>query len=69
VSSLACEGNIVDESGKTVSIVGKDGTVYVEGDSEYTVTVDSYSDSADVTGATVVDEWQKYETEKPEELM
>ena len=28
-----------------------DGTVYVEGESDYTVTVDSYSDQADLSGA------------------
>ncbi len=69
VSALACSGNIVDESGKTVSVVGSDGTVYVEGDSEYTVTVDSYSDSADVSAATTMNQWQEYETQKPEALL
>lgn len=69
LSSLSCEGHIVDESGKSVSIVGSDGTVYVEGNSEYTITVDSYSDSADISGATTVNDWQEYETEKPEALM
>ena len=68
LSSLSCEGDIVDESGKSVSIVGSDGTVYVEGDSEYTITVDSYSDSADTSGATTVNDWQEYATEKPEAL-
>ena len=68
LSSLSCEGDIVDESGKSVSIVGSDGTVYVEGDSEYTITVDSYSDSADISGATTVNDWQEYATEKPEAL-
>ena len=40
VSSLENEGTIVDGNGKTVTIQGTDGTVYVQGDSEYTVTVD-----------------------------
>ncbi len=69
VTSLASEGTIVDEDGKTVSIVGVDGTVYVEGDSEYTVTVESYSDTVDVTGATAVDEWENHEAAKPEEML
>ncbi len=35
VSSLENEGTIVDGNGKTVTIQGTDGTVYVQGDSEY----------------------------------
>ena len=38
VTSLESEGDIVDTDGKTVSIVGTDGTVYIEGDSAYTIT-------------------------------
>lgn len=69
VSSLMCEGDIIDDSGKTVSIVGNDGTVYVEGDSEYTITVENYSDSVELSGAATVDEWSNYETDKPQALM
>lgn len=68
LTSLACSGTIVDDKGNTVTVKGTDGTVYVEGESSYTVTVDSYSDSADLSGASDVSQWSDYETEKPEEL-
>ena len=48
VSSLENEGTIVDSEGKTVTIQGTDGTVYVQGDSEYTITTGSYSDCRSV---------------------
>ena len=54
--------------GKTVSIVGTDGTTYVEGDSDYTITVGSYQDSADTSASTTVDDWSSYEVERPESL-
>ena len=44
LTSLTNNGTIVDEDGNTVSIVGTDGTVYVEGTSSYTITVSSYDD-------------------------
>lgn len=57
VTSLNNEGTITDESGKSVSVVGTDGTVYVKGDSTYTITVENYSDTADLSGAaTAADE-------------
>ena len=43
LSSLTNKGTIKDAEGKTVTIKGSDGTVYVQGDSAYTVTVDSYT--------------------------
>ena len=43
VDGLWNAGTIVDEDGKTVGIVGEDGTVYVEGESDVTVTVSTYS--------------------------
>ena len=57
VTNLASEGSVVDEAGNTVSIVGQDGTVYVQGDSEYTVTVSNYAESCDLSGAGTVSEW------------
>ncbi len=42
LTALVNAGTIEDESGKTVSILGTDGTVYVDGDSAFTITVDSY---------------------------
>lgn len=43
LTTLTNKGTIVDASGKTVSIVGTDGTTYVTGTSSYTITVDSYN--------------------------
>jgi len=60
LSQLNCCGTVRDENGKTVSIVGTDGTVYVEGESSLTVTVESYSDSADFSGASVVDSFDDH---------
>ncbi|MCD8150070.1 MAG: hypothetical protein LUE92_11050 [Clostridiales bacterium] len=68
LSSLQNEGSIVDESGKTVTIQGSDGTVYVEGSSEYMITVDSYETTADLSGASTISEWSDYEVERPDEL-
>ena len=68
LTSLSNSGTIVDADGNTVTIKGADGTVYVEGESSYTVTVDSYSDNADLSGASSTTQWTDYEVEKPEEL-
>lgn len=57
-----------DADGKTRSSVGTDGTTYVEGDSDYTITVGSYQDSADTFVSTTVDDWSSYEVERPESL-
>ena len=68
ITSLSNAGTITDEDGKTVSIIGTDGTTYVEGDSDYTITVGSYQDSADTSASTTVDDWSNYEVERPESL-
>lgn len=68
VSSLENEGTIVDSNGKTVIIQGTDGTVYVQGDSEYTITTGSYSDTADMSGATAIQDQSVYTVEKPDQL-
>ena len=68
VSSLENEGTIVDSEGKTVTIQGTDGTVYVEGDSDYTITTGSYSDTADLSGATAIDDQSNYQVAKPSDL-
>ena len=68
ITSLSNAGTITDADGKTVSIVGTDGTTYVEGDSDYTITVGSYQDSADTFVSTPVDDWSSYEVERPESL-
>lgn len=68
VSKLSNAGTIVDDSGKTVTVKGTDGTVYVEGDSDYTITVDKYEDTADTSGSDAVASWSDYEVEKPDTL-
>lgn len=68
VSKLSNAGTIVDDSGKTVTVKGTDGTVYVEGESDYTITVDKYEDTADTSGSDTVASWSDYEVEKPDTL-
>lgn len=68
LTNLYNAGKIVDENGKTVSIVGSDGTIYVKGDSEYTVTVEGYSSSTDLSGASAVTEFSSYEVAIPDKL-
>lgn len=68
ITNLYNAGTIADEQGKTVTIKGTDGTIYVQGDSAYTVTVDSYGTSADLSGAAETDSWSAHEVAKPEEL-
>ena len=36
---------------------GTDGAVYVQGDSEYTVTVGNYAETCDLTGAGEITGW------------
>lgn len=43
LSGLTNKGTIKDADGKAVTIKGSNGTVYVQGDSAYTVTVESYT--------------------------
>ena len=44
------------------------GTVYVSGNSGFTITVSSYSDSADFSGAATADSWENHQVEKPEAI-
>ncbi len=57
---LSSEGRIVDADGKVVSIVGADGTVFVQGDSPYQVTVSSYSATADLSNAGAASNWSEH---------
>ena len=68
LSGLSCSGTITDADGNSVTIVGTDGTVYAEGTGAYTVTVDSYTDSADLSGASAAESWESFAAEKPAEL-
>ncbi|MCD7884858.1 MAG: hypothetical protein LUI87_14315 [Lachnospiraceae bacterium] len=66
VTALSCAGTITDTDGNTVTVQGTDGTVYVEGTSAYTITVESYSDTADTSGASSTDSFDDYAVERPE---
>lgn len=55
---------IVDENGQSVTVKGTDGTVYVQGTSDVTVTVGSYSTNVDTSGAAVADSWNDYAVDK-----
>ena len=65
VSALYNAGKITDADGRTVTIVGTDGTTYVDGDSDYTITVGSYSTEADMSGALATPSWSDYEVDAP----
>ena len=65
LTSLACAGMLVDADGAAVTVKGTDGTVYVEGSSPYTVTVEQYSTSPDLSGASTADSWDAYAVAKP----
>lgn len=66
LSSLHCAGAVKDGDGNTVSVVDADGNVFVGGTSEYTVTVDSYSPTADTSAASSVDGWGDFEVQMPD---
>jgi hypothetical protein len=68
VTNLSCAGTIVDADGNTVTVKGADGTVYSEGSSAYTITVESYTEDADLSGALEATEWSDYAVERPAEL-
>lgn len=60
LTNLYNEGTIVDKDGNTVTIKGTDGTVYVNGTSDYTITVTTYEETADVSGAGTTDSFSDY---------
>lgn len=68
LTALSNAGTIKDADGNTVTIKGTDGTVYVQGKSQYTVTVGSYDTKGDMSGASAVSSWSDYEVEEPEQL-
>lgn len=65
LTTLDCAGTITDNQGNSVSIVGTDGTVYVSGDSSYTITVENYTANGDASGASTLDSWENFSVEKP----
>lgn len=68
LTTLNNEGTIVDADGNTVTIAGTDGTVYVTGTSGYTITVEAYSTTADISNAGTADSWSDYAVTRPAEL-
>lgn len=69
LTNLYCAGSIVDENGETVTVAGTDGTVYTEGTSSYTITVENYEASADISGAPQISQFSQYETEMSKQLI
>jgi len=65
LTNLHCAGTIVDADGNTVTITGTDGTVYVQGNSQYTITVDSYDNTVETSNASAVDSWNDFAVVKP----
>ena len=51
LTNLNCAGQIVDDNGRSVSIIGPDGTVCVQGESAFSVTVERYSTECDMSAA------------------
>ena len=51
LTNLYNAGSIKDSNGKTVTVKDTSGKVLVNGDSQYTITVDNYSETADLSGA------------------
>jgi hypothetical protein len=64
LNSLSSEGKIVDESGNAVTIKGTNGTVYVKGSGKYTVTVEKYRTTADLSGSGDGESFSEYEVSK-----
>ena len=61
LTTLNCEGTVRDAEGKSVTIKAADGTVYAEGESEYTVTVVNYSETCDTANAGTAGSFENYE--------
>lgn len=68
VSQLQCAGTITDEQGKKVTIQTSQGEVLEQGDSEYTITVDTYSNEFDGSQATSIPSWKSFQQSVPQEL-
>lgn len=68
LTNLYNAGTIKDTSGNTVTIKDIGGKVYVNGTSQYTVTVSNYSTEVDLSGASKTSQWSDYSVEKPSQL-
>lgn len=68
VTSLYNGGTICDAQGNAVTVQGVDGTVYIKGDSAYTVTVSEYTTKVDLSGASNTTGWDSYQVERPADM-
>ena len=66
LTRLSCSGRIEDEEGKTVTIRGRDGTVYVKGTGKHTIMVMSHEPVANLSGASEMNRWTDYQAELPD---
>ena len=62
MTNLECAGIIMDRDGNTVTILGTDDTIYVQGTSEYTITVSSYTTEINLEGAGNIDPFEAHNT-------
>ena len=60
IRSLQCTGAVTDAQGQNATILGSDGTVYLQGAGSVTVTVDTYGDGCDLSGAGESTGWEAY---------
>ncbi len=65
LTNLHCAETILDAEGNTVTIVGTDGNIYVQGNSQYTITVDSYDNTVNTSNAHIVESWSDFSVAKP----
>ena len=65
VTNLYNEGTIVDADGNTVTIVDTDGNVLFQGSSDVTVTVGSYSETADFSACATASSFEDAAVENP----
>ena len=62
VIDLECAGTITDAAGNAVTIAGTDGTVYVQGNSEYMITVSSFTTDVNLDDAGAIDSFEDHNT-------
>ena len=65
---LSCQGTIVDDEGNAVMVHGKDQTLYMQGNSKYTVAVDTFETQANMSGASQPTQWMDHQVEIPQEM-
>jgi len=68
LTNLYNAGTITDADGKTVTVKDTSGNILIQGDSSITVTVSSYSESADTSGMVTATSWSDVSVTRPEEL-